>query len=503
MVSRILGMLRDIVFGTVFGGSGTLDAFLVAFKIPNFFRRVTAEGAMTQVLLPLMIETREKETERQHKRFLQNVLFLLVITTGTATILTMIFPKTVSLIFAAGLIRYPDLFALTASMLRITFPYLFFITLTAYYMALQHSQNKFRLGAQTPIILNVILISAALWATSLVQPPIMALAWGVFIAGFMQFLLLVFGTVRLNLPVLPKLSLSEFQSGTYTSRFYRALLPAALSGSLVQVNLLADTFIASFLISGSISWLYFAERLIQLPIGVLGISLATVLMPGLSRFYQRKETYRARSVLIWGVRLSLLLTLPAAAGLILFAKPILATLFYHGSFTLEHLEQTADALRAYAIGVPAFVLTKALTASFFARQDYRTPLKIAAAAAVTGVLLSVCLVFFLKHVGLALATSASGLLSVSWLLLILIRDRHLIPNRKFLVFCGQVIFALSVLIASIVCLLTWFVPEVWTGSDPWTRVWQLLFCITVSVLMYFGVLFVTGLNWRSLNPRFE
>ena len=502
-MSRILGMFRDIILASTFGGGGLMDAFLVAFKIPNFFRRLTAEGAMTQTLLPLVVEVQTQESAAVFRGFLSQILILLLIALGAVTMLTLVFTEPLTFLFAAGLTTRPELFAMATSMLRITFPYLFFITLTAYYMTLQYSRNKFRLAAQTPILLNIVLIGAALYATPFFDPPIKALAWGVFIAGGLQLLMQLPKVAALGFPILPRFSLAQLRPSPYTRRFFISLLPAMLSGSVVQINLLVDTLIASFLASGSISWLYFAERLIQLPIGVFGISIATILMPGLSRFYQGKDQKGGRQMLAWGIQLGLLLTLPAAVGLILFAEPILVTLYHYGSFSMQHIEQTIGALRAYALGVPAFVLTKILTASFFARQNYRTPLKIAMIATVIGVLLSLSLALIWQHIGLALATAGSGMINAALLWFILIRNRLFITNKGFAIFCGQMFLALMALIGLLLYLPQWFPLDAWATLEIGIRIRQLALCVMTAVVVYFAILFIVGLKWQTLNPRFH
>ena len=503
MVSRILGMFRDIILASTFGGGGLMDAFLVAFKIPNFFRRLTAEGAMTQALLPLVVEVQTQQDRTTFRNFLAQIFFLLSLALGLATLFTLVFTEAMTFLFAAGLRTRPELFDLATSLLRITFPYLFFITLTAYYITLQYSRDHFRLAAQTPLVLNIVLIGAALYATPFFDPPIKALAWGVFAAGCLQLLVQLPKVGALGFPILPRLTLSQLKPGPYTRRFFASLLPALLSGSVVQINLLVDTLIASFLASGSISWLYFAERLIQLPIGVFGISIATILMPGLARLYQGGNNEDARQMLTWGIRLGLLLTLPAAVGLILFAEPILVTLYQYGSFSMQHIEQTLGALRAYAIGVPAFVLTKILTASFFARQNYRTPLKIAMIATLTGVVLSISLALLWQHVGLALATAGSGIVNASLLMFILMRARLFKSDKGFVIFNGQLLLALLVLIGLLLYLPQWFPLENWAALTIERRIYQLGLCILTAVVAYFAALFIAGLKWQTLDPRFH
>ena len=416
-------MLRDIIFAYGFGSGSSMDAFLIAFKIPNFFRRVLAEGAFTQAFLPILIEFQSKEDEQELKLFLSHILGLLILCVGALMCFAMFFSTPFTLIFAGGLARSPEKLSLTASMLRITFPYLLFITLASYYAAIQNSYNKFALPAFMPVVLNVVLISSALYVTPYFDPPITALAYGVLIGGCAQLMIQILAVASLHSLVLPK-----FRIHPSISRFLRLILPAAISSSVIQINLLIDTVIASFLVSGSISWLYFADRIVQLPLSLFGLTMMTVLLPQLSRLYQKKSKNDYRSLLVWGIHLGLLLALPATLGLFLLAKPILITIYYHGAFSLTAVEKTAAAMWAYSLGLPAFILMKILSVAFFARQDTKTPLKIAAVSTLFSISMSLLLVWFIAHVGLALATSLGALLNTSILISILHRNR--LPQHK-------------------------------------------------------------------------
>lgn len=485
-------MLRDIIFAYTFGSSSDMDAFLIAFKIPNFFRRMFAEGAFTQSFLPVLIEFQTKEDEQQLRIFLSNVLGLLISAVGMVTLLGILFPTPFVLLFAGGIARNAEQLALATSMLRITFPYLLFITLTSYYIALQHSHNRFAVPAFTPIILNLVIISCALYLHT--QPPIMALAWGALIAGILQLLVqLPFSTLTL-----PKFRLRIHPS---IHRFIRLILPAIISSSVVQLNILIDLAIASFLVVGSISWLYFADRIIYLPVSLFGLAITVVVLPYLSRSYQRKLSDRYSSILSWGIHLALILSLPAALGLILLAKPITITIYQHGAFSIESASQTSAAIQAYALGLPAFILIKILSSAFFARQNAKTPLKIAAICTLVSIATSLTLIWFLAHVGLALATSIGAILNASLLAFILYRNKILILRQATFRLLGQIGIALIIL----GLLVSYIAPRTshWATMPTTQQVFWLAITIFPAALVYFLCLFATGLKWHSINPRWN
>lgn len=487
-------MLRDIIFAHTFGTSGHMDAFLIAFKIPNFFRRTFAEGAFTQAFLPVLIEFQTKEDKQQLKIFLSNILGLLVSVVGMITLLGILLPTPFVLLFAGGIAHNAEQLALATSMLRITFPYLLFITLTSYYIALQHSQNRFAVPAFTPTILNLVIISCALYLHT--QPPVMALAWGALIAGILQFLV--------QLPFIwSSLTLPKFRLRIHPSlhRFIRLVFPAIISSSVVQLNILIDLALASFLVVGSISWLYFADRLIYLPVSLFGLAITVVILPYLSRSYQRKTSHRYRSILSWGIHLALILSLPAALGLVLLAKPITLTIYQHGAFSIESANQTSAAIQAYALGLPAFILIKILSSAFFARQNSRTPLKIAAISTLISIATSLILIWFLAHIGLALATSIGATLNAGLLGSILYRDKLLILRKVTFRLLGQIGIALIAL----GLLVSYIAPDAsdWIIMPTTEQVLWLAITIISAALVYFLCLFATGLKWHSINPRWN
>ena len=360
LLSRVFGLIRDITLATVFGVSGGTDAFLVAFKIPNFMRRLFAEGAFSQAFVPVFSEYKEKHSCEALRDLVDHVagslgtVLLLIATLGSIAAPLLVY------LFAPGFTGDTERFDLTADMLRITFPYLFFISLVAFCGGILNSYNKFAVPAFTPIILNLCMISAALWLSPLFEQPIMALAWGVAVAGVLQLLLQFPWLLKLKLLPVPRIK--RHHEGV--SKILRLMLPAVIGSSVMQINLILDTIIASFLAAGSVTWLYYSDRMLEFPLGVLGIAIATVILPALSQQHANESRESFNQTLDWALKLVMLIALPAGIGLLLLAGPILATLFQHGDFSANDSYMASLSLMAYILGLPAFILIKVLAPGF-------------------------------------------------------------------------------------------------------------------------------------------
>ena len=497
-LSRIFGLARDIILAASFGGTAVLDAFLVAFRIPNFFRRLFAEGAFVQSFLPIVVEFQSKEEKEKLKTFISQTLGFMLVLAGTICALGVIFSEYLTFIFAPGFRKDPGQFVLTSSMLQITFPYLFFITITAYFMALQNSENKFALPAFTPVILNLCLIFAVVVAANRFEDPIMAAAWAVFVGGAIQLFIQLPAVYRCGLLHIPRFRLSIHPS---VRRLLKVMTPVLLSGSVVQFNLMIDMLLASFLVAGSIAWLSFAERLIQLPLGVFGIAITTIMMPNLSRLYNTASVRATEYFVSWGVRLALIIALPASLGLILMAVPLLSSIYYYGAFSAEDVLKTSMALQAYALGLPGFILIKVLSSVFFSRQDTKTPLKVILFGAVLGIICSLSLVWSLKHVGLALATSISATFNATVLGIIVHRRMNF--NRNTWRFVLRLVIAL----AALAIFLIYITPHIqisggdWLAMPPKMRIINLMIIIPLAVVVYFSCLFIGGIKWRHINIK--
>ncbi len=423
-VSRIFGYLRDAVIMIVFGASGLTDAFLVAFRLPNFLRRLFAEGAFTQALVPILTEFKEKRSAAELRTLTDRTAGTLIVVLAGITVAGILLAPILIRIFAPGFTVDVSQLELATQMLRITFPYIFFISLTALAAGILNCHGRFGIPAFTPILLNLSLIAAALWLAPMMEAPITALAWGVLFAGAAQ--------LAVQLPFLKRLGLLPRPVPGFRNegvrRIMRLMSPAIFGASVVQVNLLIDTLIASFLAAGSISWLYIADRFVELPVGLFAVALTTVLLPRLSQYHAVRATGQFTASLNWGLKTEWLVALPCVTGLILLAEPILICLVQYREFTPEDTRMAKLALLAYATGLPAFMLVKLLSAAFFARQNTKLPVRIAVVAMVANVIMNLAFVLLWRqsglagaHAGLALATSLSAWLNCALLYRALIR----------------------------------------------------------------------------------
>jgi len=499
-LSRILGLLRDIIFATIFGASGGTDAFFVAFKIPNFMRRLFAEGAFGQAFVPVFSEYKETRSKEALIDLINHVagslggLLLIISSIGAlaAPVLVMI--------FAPGFYDEPDRYQLTSDMLRITFPYIFFIALTAFAGGILNSYNQFAVPAFTPVLLNLCLISAAIWGAPYFEHPVVALAWGVAAAGFIQ---LVFQfPFLLKLGLLPRPKFNKHHEGV--KKVIDLMIPAIIGSSVAQINLLFDTIIASFLVAGSVSWLYYSDRLVEFPLGVFGIALATVILPSLSKQHANKSAEQFNQTLDWALKLVLIIALPAAIGLLLLAGPLLATLFNYGEFDLHDAQMSSMSLMAYALGLPAFVLIKILAPGFYARQDTKTPVRIGIKAMVANMFLNVLFVVPMimlnidgPHTGLALATSASAYLNAGLLYLGLRKQGVYKPLPGWWKISMQLFIANLCMAA----FLVYFSPSlnIWNQWQLNERIPYLLGFVVMAMAVYLISLIVSGFRPKQLQ----
>lgn len=495
-LSRIFGLVRDVVFASMFGAGAGMDAFIIAFRIPNFMRRLFAEGGFSQAFVPVLSEYREQRTEEEVQALIDQTTATLGLTVLITTVIGIIIAPVVVSVFALGWTFNHDQgkFALAVEMLRITFPYLVFISLTALAGGIFNTYRKFAVPAFTPVLLNLSLIACAIWLTPGFPPEkrIVALAWGVCIAGAVQ-LLFQLPFLR-QLRVIPVPRFGRDREGV--RRIFKLLLPMLFAVSITQINLLVDTLIASFLVTSSISWLYYSDRLMEFPLGVFGIALSTVILPGLSAHYANDAREDYVKTLDWALRWVFLVALPAAFGLALLAQPLLATIFRYRQFTTYDVEMSGFSLMAYAVGLPAFILIKVLATGFFSRQDTATPVKIGAVAMISNIVFNLLLVGPLLHAGLALATSLSAYINAGLLYYYLKKHRH----YEFQTGWGRYFLKLVVALAVMSVMLWHFVPDInhWYQWSALTRVLRLLFWVIAGAAVYLLTLFITGIRPREL-----
>ncbi|KMT64880.1 murein biosynthesis integral membrane protein MurJ [Catenovulum maritimum] len=420
LVSRILGLVRDVVIANILGATAAADVFLLANKIPNFLRRLFAEGAFAQAFVPVLVEYKEGKSIDETKLLIAKVAGTLGTLVFITTILGVIGSPLVIALFGTGWFldwlydgngAGADKYLLASSMLKITFPYLFFVALTALAGAILNTWGKFGAAAFTPVLLNISMISLAVFGADHFSEPAYALAWGVFFGGFLQLFFQIPFLKKAGVIVKPQWGWND--AGVKKIRLL--MIPALFGVSVSQINLLFDTVLASFLQTGSISWLYYADRLLEFPLGLFGIAIATVILPQLSKDHVKSSPESFQNTMSWGVLMVVLLGLPSSIGLILLAEPMLMVLFMRGEFTALDAAQSQSSLIAYASGLLFFMLIKVLASGFFSRQDTKTPVKIGIQAMVANMVFNLALIFPLQHAGLALATTLSALMNASLL----------------------------------------------------------------------------------------
>ncbi len=500
VLSRILGFVRDVVLAKMFGASGETDAFFLAFRIPNFMRRLFAEGSFSLAFVPVLSEYKAKGDRQALRDLVDHVtgtlaaILLVLISVG------IIAAPLVLSIFAPGWLAddRPE-FDLSAGMLRITFPYIMLISLTALAGGILNTFERFLVPALTPILLNLSLISAALLLSQHMEVPVTALAWGVLAAGFAQLFIQVPALMRLGL--MPRPRWGWRHSGV--RRIMSLMIPTLFGSSVAQVNLLVDSIIATFLVTGSVSWLYYSDRLLEFPLGVLGIALATVILPNLSQKHALESTEAFSATIDWALRLAVIITVPAAVGLVILSSPILITLFQYDAFMPDDVRMASYSLIAYSIGLPAFISVKVLAPGYYARQDTRTPVKIAVAAMVTNMGLNLIFVGLLlfkgfegPHAGLALASSAAAYLNAGLFYHGLRKRGVYMPEKGWIRLWAAVILACAAM-AALLLFMTHDTQR-WLDATAMLRVKNLSLTIVFGVIVYIFTSMILGLKTHDL-----
>jgi putative peptidoglycan lipid II flippase len=461
LVSRILGYARDFVIARAFGAGLVTDAFFVAFRIPNLLRRLFAEGAFSQAFVPVLAEYKHRSPE-DTRTLVDGVATLLFVALVVAAALGMAAAPLIVYVSAPGFAADPGKFELTVRMLRITFPYIAFISLVAFAAGVLNTWNRFSVPAITPTLLNVSFIIAALLFAERFDPPVVVLAWAVFAGGFLQLAFQVPFLFKLGL--LPRWRLDYSHPGV--RRILKLMGPAAFGVSISQVSLLINTIFASFLVSGSVSWLYYADRLMEFPAGVLGVALGTILLPSLSKFHADANQAEYAALLDWGLRMTVLLAVPAAAALAVLALPLVCALFLYGRFTPEAALMTREALVAYSIGLIGMILVKILAPGFYARQNIRTPVKIGIVTLIATQGMNLAFIGPLHHAGLALAIGLGACLNAGLLYFHLRKGDVYVPQPGW----GMFLLKVGVSVALMAAALHFAAGDAgWWLAAPWQR----------------------------------
>jgi len=502
-ISRVLGLIRDVVVANLMGAGAAADVFFFANKIPNFLRRLFAEGAFAQAFIPVLTEVKNQGDTQALRLFIARAAGTLGTLVTIVTLLGVVGSPVLAALFGTGwFIDYVngeadgEKFELAALMLKITFPYLWFITLTALSGAILNTLNKFAVAAFTPVLLNIAIIFAALYLAPLFDEPAIALAWGVFIGGGVQLLFQLPFLIKAGVFVRPKWGWKDEN----VTKVRRLMLPALFGVSVSQINLLLDTFIASFLVTGSISWLYYSDRLLEFPLGLFGIAIATVILPSLSRHHVQQDLASFQQNMDWAVRMVCLLGIPAAAGLIMLAHPMLVVLFQRGAFSGNDALMASYSLIAYACGLLNFMLIKVLAPGFFSRQDTKTPVKYGIWAMSVNMLFNLVLAIPFGYVGLAMATALSAAVNAG----LLYWKLHTTGIFRFS--SASLTFVIRVLLAAVsMCTLLYYLKpptSMWLEWTLWHRCLQLTYLILCGAGSFITVLMLLGVRIRHLSGRF-
>ena len=492
-LSRILGLVRDYFIARYFGANAATDAFLVAFKIPNFLRRLFGEGAFSQAFVPILADAKAKDDEQEIQAVINHIGTKFLSVLVVITLIAVLAAPVVIFLFAWGFYFNEDQtqFHLASDMLRITFPYLLLISLTAFSGAILNTYNRFAVPAFTPVLLNISMILSAVYLSEYLEQPIMALAWGVLIGGVVQ--------LGFQIPFLIKLKkIPQLTRGDHPSVgvLKKRMLPALFGVSVSQINLLIDTMIASLLVSGSVSYLYYSDRLLELPLALIGIALATVALAKLSAHFANNDEDSFKATVNYALKIGLLLGMPALFGLVLLAEELMITLFQYQAFSALAAHNSALSLMAYGSGLIAFILVKILSPVFLSRGDTKTPVKVGVVAMFSNVVLNVILAYYYAHVGLAIATSISAAINALGLY-------YFLKKYQIFSFDNSVVkIFIKALVASFIMMV--FIlstnpgVEFYLSADVSSRVLNIASTIGVSALIYFIMLGVLGIRTNKL-----
>jgi putative peptidoglycan lipid II flippase len=495
LLSRILGFVRDALMARIFGAGLATDAFFVAFRIPNLLRRMFAEGAFSQAFVPVLAEHRSRRGDAETRLLVDRVATLLFLAVTLVTVLGVLAAPYIVYVSAPGFSATPEKFALTVAMLRITFPYILFISLVSLAGGILNTWSRFAVPAFTPTLLNLSFIFAAVVVAPYFDPPVMVLAWAVLAGGVLQLALQLPFLARLGMLPRPRLALQD----AGVRRILALMGPAAIGVSVAQLSLLANTIFASFLQTGSVSWLYYADRLMEFPTGLLGVALGTILLPSLAKAHSEAAGDEYSRLLDWGLRLTLMLALPAAVALAIIAVPLIATLFMYGEFAPTDLAMTRQALVAYSVGLLGLILVKVLAPGFYARQDIRTPVKIAIVTLLATQVMNVAFVVPLRHAGLALAIGLGACLNAGLLYRRLRSAGIYAPQPGWRAFTLKVIAGLAAMAGALWVAMG---PEAWwIGASGMSRILRLCVLVGVGSAVYFGTLWLLGFRPRDFARR--
>jgi putative peptidoglycan lipid II flippase len=495
LISRVLGFVRDTVIARGFGAGMETDAFFIAFRIPNLLRRLFAEGAFSQAFVPVLSEYRNQKGFDETKNLVDHVATTLAVVLFVVTVLGIIVAPLIIYISAPGFSADPAKFNVTVDLLRITFPYIFFISLVAFAGGILNTHSKFSVPAFTPVLLNVSFIFFVIVVAPYLDAPVHALAWAVFVGGLLQLGFQI--PFLLKLKLLPRWRLNLKDPGVW--RILKLMGPAVFGVSIGQISLLISTIFASFLVTGSVSWLFYADRLMEFPTGLMGVGLGTILLPSLAKHYQSKNFDDYSKLLDWGLRLTFLLALPAALALAILAVPLITTLFHYGQFSTHDVWMTRSAVVAYSVGLTGLILVKILAPGFYAQQNIKTPVKIGIITLAVTQCLNLIFIAPLQHAGLALATGLGACFNAGFLFYKLRQFDMYRPQAGWLIFFGKLAVALAVM-----GLVLWWsagADAAWLAMPAQSKVGRLALIVALGAGVYFTTLGLLGFRPRQFSRR--
>ena len=498
MLSRILGLVRDVVLLNVFGAGKDFDTFVVAFRIPNFFRRLFAEGAFSQAFIPVLTEYKTSRAHAEVQILISRVFGCLLTAMTLLTFVAMVAAPAIIYLYAPGFHNDPEKFDLAVSMFRLTIPYLMFMSLTAFASSILNSYGSFASPAFSPVLLNVAMIAGAWWLTPYMAEPIMALGWAVVAAGILQLAIQIPELWKKNLLIPPKVDFKH----EGVDRILKLMLPALFGVSVTQINLLLNTIWASFMQDGSVSWLYSAERMTELPLGLIGVAIGTVILPSLSARHAEQDQVKFKSMIDWAARIIMLVGIPASIALFMLSTPIIQALFQRGEFTVEDTHMTALALQCMSAGVISFMLIKVFAPGFYAQQDTKTPVRVGLMAVAANAILNVMFIGLFKlidwhaeHMALALASSGSALVNAGMLYFYLHKRNIYRFGTHWKKLAVQFTIANLTMIAALWYALTWYQGDI----SQWLRIAEVVGLCVVGVVAYAVGLLATGFRPRHLR----
>jgi putative peptidoglycan lipid II flippase len=498
LLSRITGLIREFLIARTFGASVYTDAFFIAFRIPNLLRRLFAEGAFSQAFVPILAEYKNQQGEEKTRDLTNHVATVLAWVLLATTLVGIIAAPAVVLLFASGYAGDTQAYSLAVVMTRIMFPYILFMSLVALAGGILNTWREFRVPAFTPVLLNLSFIAASLFLAPHLSEPVYALAIAVFIGGVLQLAFQIPALRKIGM--LPRLGLNPFSAlrDPGVKRVLKQMLPATFAVSVAQISLIINTNIASHLADGSVSWLSYADRLMELPTGLLGVALGTILLPSLSKAHACGDQQEYSSLLDWGMRLTFLLAMPASIALMVLSVPITTTLFHYGKFDAHSVDMTAQALIAYGVGLMGLILVKILAPGFYAKQDIRTPVKIGIGVMIATQLMNIVFVPWIAHAGLALSIGLAASINAAFLFHLLKKRGLYTPEpgwSLFLIRLGGALFLLAGVGMWIAAQFDWIALK----TEPFLRIGALLMVILACAISYFGALLLMGFRFRDFK----